>query len=172
MSKNEKPRSIEEIIAAAKPRQTEVAVCLSGDLAATAERLEARLDEIGHGFVRSSLADVDPRAEIESELAEVADLMREAEVIFKFRALGKEAWSNLMAAHEPRKDKNELWNAETLPPALITACCYEPVMTLEQFAALSEVLNQRQRNDLWNAAYAAQVGETKVPTLRVASTSL
>lgn len=165
------PRGIEDILAAARPRETEVKLCLSGDLAAEADRLTAKLEALGSRFAPSSLADTDPRTALESELAEVYDLMRENEVTFTFRALGKLAYSNLLAAHPARPGQDEAWNNDTYPEALIAESCLEPAMTLEQLGALSEVLNQRQRNELFNGAWAAQVGETRVPTSRAASAS-
>lgn len=164
-------RAIEDILAAARPREVEVRLCLAGDLAADADRIAAELDALGSRFAPSSLAETDPRTALESELAEVHTLMRENEATFRFRALGRQAYSDLLAQHPGRPGTDEAWNAETMPPALIAASCIEPEVSPEQFAALDEVLNQRQRSELWSAAYAAQVGETRVPTSRVASTS-
>lgn len=173
MSDTDKPaaRSIQDILAAARPRETEVRLCLAGDLAADADRIQAQLDALDGRFVRSSLAETDPRTALESELAEVHDLMRENEVVFRFRALGKLAYSDLLAAHPGRPGEDEAWNNITYPQALIAASCIEPAMTAEQLEALSEVLNQRQRNELFNAAWTAQVGETRVPISRAVSAS-
>jgi hypothetical protein len=172
VSNTKKParRGIADVLASARLRETEVRLCLAGDLAADADRLQAELDALGSKFAPSSLAESDPRAALSSELAEVHDLMRENEATFRFRALGKAAYSDLLAAH-PARSADEAWNADTLPPALIAACCIEPEVTPEQFAALDEVLNQRQRSELWTAAWSAQVGETRVPISRAASTS-
>ena len=46
-----------------------------------------------------------------------------------FRALGSKAYDDLMAAHPPTKQEKEdgaVWNSDTFPPALISACSVEP----------------------------------------------
>jgi hypothetical protein len=166
------PRGIEDVLAMARPRQTEVRLCLAGDLAARADQLAERIELLGDRSGASSLADVDPRRALESELDEVHEAMRASEVVFRFRALGRTAYSDLLAAHEPRKGTDDAsWNNDTYPHALIAACCIEPVMTVEQVDQLTEVLSQRQRNELFNQAWSAQVGETRVPISRAVSTS-
>lgn len=166
------PRGIEDVMAMARPRQTEVRLCLAGDLTARADRLTEQLALLGDRSAPTSLAEVDPRRALESELDEVYEAMRAAEVVFRFQALGRTAYSDLLAAHAPRPGTDDAsWNNETYPHALIAACCIEPAMTVEQVDALTEVLSQRQRNELFNAAWSAQVGETRVPISRAVSTN-
>lgn len=153
---------IADVIASARPRETEVQLCLSGDLAAEADRLKARLDEMRPRLVTGSLADVDPRTAVERELDEVHALMRENLVTFRFHFIGRKAWSDLKAAH-PGRNSDELWNPETMAPALVAAAAVEPEMTLADVEALFEVINAGQSAELWAAAYGAQVGETKIP---------
>ena len=167
------PLSFEDIKAMARPRETSVRLCLAGDLAARADQLAEQIEAAGNRPGPTSLADVDPRPALVAELEKVHEAMRPSEVVFRFQALGRTAYSDLLAAHPPRPGVADdgAWNNETYPHALIAACCIEPVMTVEQVDQLSEVLNQRGRNELFNAAWAAQVGETRVPTSRAASTS-
>lgn len=162
MSGGKKVR-IADVIASARLRETEVQLCLDGQLTAEADRLQAQLDAMRPRLVdTSSLADVDPRVAVEAELAEVQALMRDNLTTFRFRALGRKAWSDLKAKHPPRND-SELWNPDTFAPALIAACAIEPEMTLEDAEALFEVINTSQVADLWAAAYGANTGETKIP---------
>jgi predicted transcriptional regulator len=167
------PRGIEDVLALARPRQTEVRLCLAGDLAARADRLAEQIEAASARHSPSSLADVDPRTALTAELDEVHAAMRPSEVVFRFQAQGRTAYSDLLAAHPPRPGVADdgSWNNDTYPHALIAACCIEPVMTVEQVGELSEVLNHRQRNELFSAAWGAQVGETRVPSSRVASTN-
>jgi hypothetical protein len=169
-TKKAAPRTIEDVMAMATPRETEVRICVAGDLAPEAERLAAELDALGP-FAPTSLSEADPRTALQGRLDAVYDKMRESEVVFRFRALGKLAYSDLLAAHPARPDEDGVWNAETFGPALISACCVEPAMSVEQVGALSELLSQSQRNVLFNGAWSAQVGETRVPISRAASTS-
>lgn len=154
--------SIEDVIDAATLRETEVQLCLSGDLAAEADRLQAQLDALPPEKPRSSLAEVNPRAAIESELDEVHALMRENLTTFRFRALGRTAWLDLVAQHPGRND-GEAWNPETFTVALVAACAIEPEMTLDQAERLFEKINADQRGDLWSGAYGANTRETRVP---------
>lgn len=156
-----------DVMAMAKPREATARICLAGDLAAEADRLEAELAALA-SYTPTSLADVDPRPPIESELAEVYDQMRAAEVTVRFRALGRQAYSDLVAAH-PGRDDSELWNPDTFMPALIIACVVEPEMSAEQAEQLLDVLNDKQRGDLWRAAFRANNGEVKVPFSPAAS---
>lgn len=153
---------IADVLASARPRETEVKLCLSGDLAAEADRLKAQLDEMRPRLATGSLADVDPRTAVQAELDEIYALMRENLVTFRFRSLGHKAWSDLKAAHPGRTD-DELWNPDTMAAALVAASAIEPEMTPEDAEALFEVINATQRGELWAGAYGAQVGETRVP---------
>lgn len=167
------PRSIEDVLAMAKPRQAEARLCLAGDLASKADHLAEQIELAASRPPPSSLAEVDPRRELEAELEKVYAAMRPSEVTFRFQALGRVAYSDLLAAHAARPNVADdgAWNNDTYPSALIAACCIEPAMTVEQVEQLDEVLNQRQRNVLFNTAWSAQVGETQVPTSRAASTN-
>lgn len=165
------PRGIEDILAAARPREAEVGLCLAGDLAADAERITAEIRRLGDDYAPSSLADVDPRSALRAELDKVHAAMREAEVAFRFKALAREDYSNLLAAHPPVKEGG-LFNAETFPPALIAASSIEPVMTLEQAEHLYSVINQHSRDLLWSAAWRANTGAINVPFSRAALLNL
>lgn len=167
------PLSFGDIKARARPRQTEVRLCLAGDLAAQADRLADEIEAASNRAAPTSLAEVDPRRALAAELETVHEAMRASEVVLRFQALGRTAYSDLLVAHPPRPGVAEdgSWNNDTYPNALIAACCIEPVMTVEEVEELNELLNHRQRNELFNAAWGAQVGETRVPSSRAASTS-
>ena len=111
----------------------------------------ARDAELGHVRVHRAGGEVDAR-----------ERMREAEVPFTFRALGRKAWSDLVADH-PSTNEGEAWDADTLPPALVAACAIDPVMTPEDVDALFEQLNEGQREDLIAAAWQVNGEATTVP---------
>jgi hypothetical protein len=54
-------------------------------------------------------------------------------VAFRLRALKRSEYRALLDDHPPVKDGAD-WNADTFPPALISASCIDPVMTVEQAA--------------------------------------
>lgn len=158
-------RSFSEIMALATPRETEVSVCLAGDLAGEADRLTAELDVLDRSPA-TSLSDGAARAALARELEDLRELMQEAEVTFRFRALGKE-FSDLIAAHPggPGKD----WNPETLPTDLISRCAVEPKMSLSEVQLLFEKMNEAQRGILFNAAWRANSAAVAIPTSRAVS---
>lgn len=169
-SKATAARGIEEILAAARPREAEVSLCLAGDLAADADRLAAEIDRIG-SVPRTSLADVDPRTALVAELEKVHAKMRANSAVFRFRALSRKDYSDLLAAHQSRDATKEAWNLDTFPPALIAASCIEPAMTVEQAEDLFSRINQNGRDLLWSAAWRANTGEVRVPFSLAASPS-
>jgi hypothetical protein len=161
---------IEAILAAAKPREVAVRLCLAGDLAAEADRLTAELDRLG-AYVPSSLSDTDPRTDLAAELDKVIEQMRAAEVEFRFRGLPPQDLSDVMTSH-PARDSSESWNHITLPPHLVSASCVSPAMTLEQANDLFAAVNDQQRGQLFTAAWNANNATTQIPTSRAVSASL
>lgn len=162
MSKNGK-RTVAEIKEAARPRETKVSMCLSGDLAADAEYIQGQIEALGGRRTDpTSLGAVDPRAALESELAEIHELMRENMVTFRFRALGGKAYSDLLAAH-PGRNSDEAWNPDTFTPALISASAIDPEMTPDELDDLLKVLNDEQATELWRAAFRANRTSISVP---------
>ncbi|MGW5126680.1 hypothetical protein ACWEQ7_22020 [Streptomyces sp. NPDC004069] len=152
---------IAEVLARAKPRERTVRVCLAGDLAGEAERLEAEIARVSaEEWEPSSIADRHPGRPLAAQLAEVNRQIHESAVEFRFRYVGDRAYSDLVAAH-PSKDPGQAFDSESFPRALIAACCIDPVMTVDQVAELFEVLTQAQIKDLFDAAWDvcnAQVG--------------
>lgn len=162
MSKDAK-RKIGDIMAAARPREASVSICLSGDLAADAERIQGQIEALGSRTMASlSLGEVDPRAALESELAEIHELMRMNTETFRFRSIGSKPYSDLLAAH-PGRTSDEAWNPETFTPALISASAIDPEMTPEELDGLLEVLNDEQGAQLWRAAFRANRTDVSVP---------
>lgn len=175
-------KDIKAILAAARRRETVVRVCMAGDLAADADRLTAELDRIDAELERldttprASLADGGRRAELEqarkgpaAELETVRELMLDAEVEFRFRALPPEEYSSLVAEH-PSDNENMAFETKTFAPALVAASCIDPVMGPEDVAELWKVLTFGDRSVLWEAAYQASRSDAiQVPTSRAAS---
>lgn len=159
--------SIEDVLALARPRETSVRICVAGDLAAEAERLEAEIDALDR-VGRTSLADGGQRAVLAARLDELIELMREAEVEFKFRGMESKAFSDLLVQHASQ-DPSKRFNTDTFPPALIAASCFSHPMTLEQSQRLHATLPEVSLNRLFNTAWDACCGETRVPTSRAAS---
>ena len=160
--------SFDEILALAKPRETEITLCLAGDLAAEADRLTRALDELDRPRPGASLADGAGRGQLLAELEEVRELMKSAEVTFRFRAMGDKAWSDLVAAH-PSTNPAQDFDPMSMQPYLIAGSSLEPKMSLEQVGQLLERINESQRDELFGAAWRANKAAVSVPTLRAVS---
>jgi hypothetical protein len=153
---------ISDILKRAKPRERTVTVCLAGDVAGEVEQLESELARIQEDWEPTGLADANPAHEIARKLQSARERMRAEEAEFRFRALGDGPWSDLLAAHPPQ-NKEEAFDSSTFPPALIAACCIDPVMTAEQVTELFAVLNQGQIKELFDAAWDANNEATSIP---------
>lgn len=162
---------IEDILKKAKPRESSVAVYMAGDLVADLERLERQLAEASEGTWRpNSMADTDPTRDIAEKIKATRDKLKASEVEFRFRALPEwsddpeiPTWSGLLAAHPPQDPEKEIFNPKTFPRALIAACAADPVMAPEQVDHLFAVLNQAQRNEIFDGAYEVNTEGTSLP---------
>jgi hypothetical protein len=156
-------RTIADILATAKPRETTVRLCLRGDLVAEFEALDAELtDKTVSGTWRTS----DPQSEA-ADLADRIEALR-AEmdvdtVVFRFRSLPRLQWEALVDAHPGRDGRDEPFNFTTFPLALIAACAFDPAMTDAEATDLLDILNEGQRIKLFDACYTVNQESTAVP---------
>lgn len=157
--------TIDDIIGTAKLPETTVRLCPRGDLAAEHNALSAQLAALGE-FTPSSLADTDPRAPIAASLVDLEERMRDLEVPFTFRALGRRKYRELMGQHpgEP-----PLRFGPGFIPALIAACALDPEMTPTDVERLFDVLSEGDCELLFLAAYQVNEGVTRVPFSAAAS---
>jgi hypothetical protein len=160
--------SIEDILAQATPRERTVKVCIRGDLAGEAERLQDELSKVSEDWEPADLTDVHPGRELATALKEIKEQIRAAEVPFTLRYIGDKPYSDLMAAH-PGKDDNEAFDSETFPRALVAASCVDPVMSEEQVAQLFEKINQGEIKKLFDAAWDVHNSSEMVPFSLLAS---
>ena len=157
-------KDIEAILKQAKPRETTVPIYMAGDLVAEIERLERQLAEVGAAqWQADSLASTNPTTAIAQKIEAARKKLKASEVEFRFRALPDDQWSDLLAAHPPKDPEKQLFDPDSFPRALIAACALDPVMTPEQVDRLFAVLNQGQRNSLFDGAYQVNVEGTSVP---------
>jgi hypothetical protein len=160
--------SIEDILAQATPRERTVMVCIRGDLAGEAERLQDELSRVSSDWEPEDLTDVHPGRELAVKLRELREQIKAAEVPFKLRYIGDKAYSDLMAAH-PAKDDSQAFDSESFPRALIAAACVDPVMTEEQVLQLFEVVNEGEIKKLFDAAWDVHNSSEMVPFSLLAS---
>lgn len=167
MAKPKQPRTIADMIAAARPRTLSVTLYLAGDVASRIEALEGQLSDHG-AWVANSMASVDPRRAIVDEIRALQDEIRDSAAEFILQALTDAEWSALLLKH-PGRHAEEAFNPDTLFPALIAACCIEPVMSVDDYDALSRVINKGQREQLEATAWRVNNEATSVPFSLAAS---
>lgn len=163
--------SIEDILAKARPREKTVMVCIRGDLAGEAERLQDELSRVSEDWEPADLSEAHPGRAIAEQLKAVHAQVREAEEPFKLRYIGDRAYSDLMAAH-PSKDDNEAFDSEAFPRALVAASCVEPAMSEEQVTQLFEVINEGEIKKLFDAAWDVHNSSDVIPFSLAASALL
>jgi len=165
------PKSIEDILKAAKPREKTILVCIRGDLAGEAERLQDELSRVSEDWEPSDLTDVHPGRAIAEQLKAVHAQVREAEEPFTLRYIGDRAYSDLLAAHPPQSDE-EAFDSVAFPRALVAASCVQPEMSEEQVIELFEVINEGEIKKLFDAAWDVHNSSDVIPFSLAASALL
>jgi hypothetical protein len=169
--------NFDDILKTAKLPEDSVEICLRGDLQRRHEDLERELEEASEADKQgSSLADGGKARKVAEEIQRVEREMREHTHPFAFRALPGRQYREMVQEHKPREGDNfdALFgaNMNTWPAALISACCIDPVMTLEQVEELLDVLTDGQRERLFLCAAQLNRDLVDVPKSVAASAIL
>ena len=119
--------------------------------------------------------DLAPSQEVTRLVAEVdgaETAVRESTVTVVIRQIGRKRYDALIDAHPPTDDEKAEavkaglepppYNAETFAPALISASCAEPLMTVEQVQELFDEWSTGEINELFAAALAVNTGRRTV----------
>lgn len=163
--------TIDDLLAEITAREKTVKILLDQALLAEHERLEAELVAELEIDAKENRDAVGPG--LAQELVEFEDRIQAARREFRFRAIGKKPWADLLAQHPPTKEHTDLnarldHNPETFPIAAIAASCVDPVMTVEQVQRLEQALNLAQFDKLWGGCLDANVGGGDSPKSWVA----
>lgn len=182
---------VHALIAAAKPAESTVPICLRGDLVAQMEDLEREYDKARRQPAARGKEDPDPQAEFIERTRALQTDMEQATVVFRLRKLPPAKYRALLAAHPPRRDDEDKldqgdvnlgFNRDTFFPELIRLSAYEPQLSEDEWrrllgdseteaARLTEagedvedgVLTYHQTTELAGAAYAVNEREVRVP---------
>lgn len=192
-----RPLTFDHLIGKKKPLTKTVSVVLDPDLAEEYEEAR-RAADLAHARVQVRPEDNEAAAQLLEADAALQQLRQrmldeQAVVMFRFRGVGRAAYEKLVDLHPATADQRMrakagglgdglAWNPETLPPALVAACCVEPAMTLEQaqalwldpnwgqaelgqlLAAAIEVNGQRRTVELGKGFSTTRNSEAKSPT--------
>ncbi|MET8658149.1 hypothetical protein [Streptomyces griseus] len=162
---------IKALLANAKPREGSTKILLDGQVAGEIERLEAELLQVSEDWQPSDLTEQHPGRKISERIAKLRKQAKASEAVFRFRYIGDEAYSSLLAAH-PSKDPNEGFDSVSFPRALIAASCVDPVMSEDDVKALFEVVTQGQIKALFDTAWDVHNSSGLVPFSLAASALL
>ncbi|MFW3474464.1 hypothetical protein ACN24M_24680 [Streptomyces microflavus] len=162
---------IKALLAKARPREGSVTILLDGQIAGEIERLEAELLTVSEDWQPSDLTEQHPGRKVSEQIAKLRKQAKASEGAFRFRYIGDEAYSSLLAAH-PSKDPQEGFDSVTFPRALIAASCVDPVMTEDDVKALFEVVTQGQIKALFDTAWDVHNSNGLVPFSLAASALL
>jgi hypothetical protein len=142
-----------DVLAKAKARTHRVSLVLDGDLLDEHERLTAALAGLPEGANSEA---------IEFDLDELDDQIREAEITFVFRGIGRGRWRKLLADHPPTEDDKAIgseFNSETFPFAAMAASIIEPALGEADLLALNEeTLAEVDFQEIWLACLIANLG--------------
>lgn len=157
--------SISDLIAAARPAERSVELCLRSDLVATLEDLQRRA-EAAAAAPRDSLGD-NPAAGLPEQIAAVKAQMAEATVTVTVRAVPRNQWLSLIADHPPRDgnatDTKQGFNTDAFFESLVRASWATPEVTGSEFDALMDTLSAGQFDELATAAWSVNTRAVSVP---------
>lgn len=158
----------EDLLALVKPRTGEVALLLDQDLAAAHQRLQAELTDALLSDEKENRHPVAPK--IVDQIRALEAEIDAAKIMFRFKAIGRRAWQDLMLKHPPSKDVKKIdpraqFDPERFPVAAVAASLVEPKMSVEQVALLEQRLTEGQFSVLWGKCVDVNVGGGDIPKL-------
>ncbi|MEU7741977.1 hypothetical protein [Nonomuraea sp. NPDC049158] len=171
------PRYVEDIddfLDGLKLPETEVPICMRGDLQSKFEELERDLEAARRSADSDSLAGSgsDTRR-LAEEITALQDEMQEHVRVFWLRALPRKEWSDLIKEHKPRKqDAPADFNRDTFPVAALAACSVKPSINEAQAGKVIDRIAQGQWATLWDAILQLNGGSGEVPFSYAASAIL
>lgn len=157
--------SFADALGAFRPREKQVELIADGTLLAQYEALQAQLED-SVNRERHSLAEGSETHVLAEQVAAMEPQIAAAKVTFQLRAIGRNAHARL--DRECRGEDGKLDMAR-FGPALISACCVDPVMTVDEVGQLGEVLTQGQYLYLLQEAHNACLEVDGVPFSELAS---
>lgn len=158
--------SIDEILKAKRPNRLSVSITLDPTLTPEIERLEHELRSARRRDERENRPPQAPA--LEKRLEEIKEQINESVIQFTFEDIGRSRFEALVESHPPtdeqkREHENLSWNPDTIAPALISATCVEPEMSLEKAEQLCRDWSTGDVQMLFNAALQVCLETASVP---------
>jgi hypothetical protein len=158
------------LIRSAKLPEKDFPVCVEPDLVAEYEQLVQMRDaakEVGAGSLSGGAT-----ADLDEQIDAVQELMAEATVTLRLRALGRRRWRDLRDEHPPRKDDDGTVlpadllgvNYDAFFAALVRESLIQPALDAETIdVLLDEKITDRQWIDLTDVAWNLNEARISVP---------
>jgi hypothetical protein len=152
-------RSAAEVLAMAKAKTARASLCLDGDLYDEHQQLEQQLaaaESSDDGSLAGSTG------ELAARILDLEEQMREAEVEFVFKGMGRGRWRKLIADFPPPEDQAKQgaeFNVDEFPFHAMAASLVTPVMSVDDLKQLNDQsLDEVQFGTIWQACLAANIG--------------
>lgn len=154
--------SIQDILAAVKPRTKSVSICLRGDLAAEHDSLQDRLDRLQAESV-AKMGGQPEQIAISGQIVALETQMSQHMQEFRMKGLSEYAIDALQTKYPAREGKRESWNIHDAAPELVSASAVDPAMTVEQARQLGEALSAGDWDRLVSTAWEASNSNEAIP---------
>lgn len=141
------------VLAKAKARTARATLVLDGDLLAEHERLTRELEVLPEGRNGESLA---------GEIVELEERIKDTEIEFVFRGLGRGTWRKLLADHPPTEADKQAgldFDSGKFPVVAMAASIVSPALSIDDLRALTdETLTEVDFQMLWTCCLKANIG--------------
>ena len=132
-AKKAKKQTIADIKKKKKAVMKTVAIQVDGEVANSIAALRALLTAARDSDRISN--DTDKAPAIQKQIDKMVETSQDTLVVFTFKSVGRFEYDKLVAAHPPTKEQKAdgaEFNADTFPPALLSAACSDPEISLEE----------------------------------------
>lgn len=138
-SKQAKSQTIAEIMANKKAVTKKVPIQTDGEIAGQIAEMRALFTAARDNDRLTNEPDKAP--DIQEQIDALVEESQTTVVMFTFESIGRPNYDALVEEHQPSKEeqkKGAEFDAETFPPALISASCSDPEIPLEDAIAMFE----------------------------------
>lgn len=172
MSNAKKPKALKDRLAAAKPAERSVEVCLRGDLRGEFDSLERDLKRVRSG-VALSMGEQAEDAKIAERIAVLQKQMSDEMLTLTVRALPRSDWRALVENHPPREghegDRFIGANFQALMEEAAPRCVVTPELDAEDWDRLNDVLSSGDFDRVFTAVWEVNREGGDVPKSLLAS---
>lgn len=173
MSNRKKPKALKDRLAAAKPAERSVDVCLRGDLRAEYDVKERELKRLRSGSVPASLSSQADEARLAQEMIDLHAQMADEMLTLTVRAMQRAEWRSYVLKHPPRPDhdgdKFMGVNFQALMEEAAPACVVDPQLDEDDWNRLNDVLSSGDFDRIFTAVWEVNREGGDVPKLLLAS---